>query len=204
MWTLAVTLLSNHSTPTHKKPGTNTDGVLIDITKTSDPLSRGVMAFCKHETTVDVTDGIETVVRNVLVDANVDPKDGRVLSLSVGTTVRSPCHPSLLMTLESWRTIQHFINAIIQSDVRCLSRVAVIRLAAPYSVDCPPVRMCSVCPLFLSTIHLNGVSYTVHRLPIQLEEDHARTYCCDQGRTPDVCRSPGIRNSLIECFTFHQ
>jgi hypothetical protein len=67
--------------------GTNTDGVIIDITKTSDPLTRGVIASFKHETTINVTDGIEAAVRKVLADAGVDPKDGKILSLTIGTTV---------------------------------------------------------------------------------------------------------------------
>ncbi|KAF8914962.1 DUF917-domain-containing protein [Mucidula mucida] len=97
--------------------GTNTDGVLIDLTKTSDPLTRGVVASFKHETTVDVTDGIESAVRRVLTDADVDPRDGKILSLTIGTT--------------------HFINAVVQSDARRLEKVAVIRLGAPYTKEVP-------------------------------------------------------------------
>ncbi|THU96615.1 Hydantoinase/oxoprolinase [Dendrothele bispora CBS 962.96] len=98
--------------------GTNTDGVILDIRKASDPETRGVLAFYKHATTVNVTDGIEAAVRNVLTSAGVDPAGGDVLSLTIGTT--------------------HFINAVVQSDSRRLSKVAVIRLAAPYSEECPP------------------------------------------------------------------
>ncbi|KAK7437589.1 hypothetical protein VKT23_018487 [Stygiomarasmius scandens] len=97
--------------------GTNTDGVILDIRKTFDPKTRGVLAFYKHATTVNVTDGIEAAVRHVLADAGVDPASGEVLSLTIGTT--------------------HFINAVVQSDSRRLSKVAVIRLAAPYSDECP-------------------------------------------------------------------
>lgn len=63
--------------------------MIIDITKTSDPSTRGVIASFKHETTVNVTDGIEAAVRQVLTDAGVDPRDGEILSLTIGTTVRS-------------------------------------------------------------------------------------------------------------------
>ncbi|THU78809.1 hypothetical protein K435DRAFT_832216 [Dendrothele bispora CBS 962.96] len=55
---------------------------------------------------------------NVLTSAGVDPAGGDVLSLTIGTT--------------------HFINAVVQSDSRRLSKVAVICLAAPYSEECPP------------------------------------------------------------------
>ncbi|KAJ7746610.1 hydantoinase/oxoprolinase [Mycena metata] len=97
--------------------GTNTDGVIVDITKTSDPLTRGVVASFKHETTVNATDGIEAAVRKVLADAAVDPKSGEILSLTIGTT--------------------HFVNAVVQADARRLSKVAVIRLAAPYTFESP-------------------------------------------------------------------
>ncbi|KAJ7178857.1 hydantoinase/oxoprolinase [Mycena crocata] len=97
--------------------GTNTDAVIIDVTKTDDPLTRGVLASFKHETTVNVTDGIEAAVRKVLTDARVDPQSGEVLGLTIGTT--------------------HFINAVVQADARRLSKVAVIRLAAPYTLEYP-------------------------------------------------------------------
>ncbi|KAJ7039546.1 hydantoinase/oxoprolinase [Mycena alexandri] len=106
--------------------GTNTDGVIIDITTTSDPLTRGVVASFKHETTVNVTDGIEAAVRKVLADAAVDPQSGEILSLTIGTTIlRSLVHS------------QHFVNAVVQADARRLSKVAVIRLAAPYTFEYP-------------------------------------------------------------------
>ncbi|TFK39114.1 hydantoinase/oxoprolinase [Crucibulum laeve] len=98
--------------------GTNTDSALIDITKSHDPSTRGVVASFKHTTTPDVTDGIETAVRNVLQDAQIDPSSPNILSLTIGTT--------------------HFVNAVVQSDTRRLAKVAVIRLAAPYSDECPP------------------------------------------------------------------
>ncbi|KAK0199608.1 Hydantoinase/oxoprolinase [Desarmillaria ectypa] len=98
--------------------GTNTDGVIIDLTKAHDPETRGIVASFKHTTTVDVTDGIEAAVRKVLADANVDPRGGKVLSLAIGTT--------------------HFINAVLQSDARRLQKVAIIRLAAPYTAEVPP------------------------------------------------------------------
>ena len=35
----------------------------------------------------DVTSGIEIAVQSVLDSANIDPKDGKVLNLTIGTTV---------------------------------------------------------------------------------------------------------------------
>ncbi|KAJ7671643.1 hydantoinase/oxoprolinase [Mycena polygramma] len=100
--------------------GTNTDAAILDIARTSDPLTRGVIASFKHETTPNVTDGIEAAVRKVVADAGVDPQGGKILSLTIGTT--------------------HFVNAVVQADARRLSKVAVIRLAAPYTVEHPPAN----------------------------------------------------------------
>ncbi|KAJ6460352.1 hydantoinase/oxoprolinase [Mycena vitilis] len=98
--------------------GTNTDAAILDITRTSDPSTRGVIASFKHQTTPNVTDGIEAAVRKVVADAGVDPQGGEILSLTIGTT--------------------HFVNAVVQADARRLAKVAVIRLAAPYTVEHPP------------------------------------------------------------------
>ncbi|KAK0471126.1 hydantoinase/oxoprolinase [Armillaria novae-zelandiae] len=98
--------------------GTNTDSVIVDLSKTHDLETRGIVASFKHATTVDVTDGIEAAVRKVLTDVNIDPRGGKVLSLTIGTT--------------------HFINAVVQSDARRLQKVAIIRLAAPYTAEVPP------------------------------------------------------------------
>ncbi|KAF8207207.1 Hydantoinase/oxoprolinase-domain-containing protein [Mycena galopus ATCC 62051] len=98
--------------------GTNIDAAIIDLAKTSNPQTRGVIATHKAETTIDVTDGIEAAVRKVIADAGVNTKNGEILSLTIGTT--------------------HFINAVVQADARRLSKVAVIRLAAPYTVEHPP------------------------------------------------------------------
>ncbi|KZT10328.1 DUF917-domain-containing protein [Laetiporus sulphureus 93-53] len=95
--------------------GTNTDGVLIDVTCLHEP-SRGVLAFYKAPTTPDVSDGIEAAVREVLHRAKVHPE--RVSCLSIGTTA--------------------FINAVLEADARRLAKVAVIRLCGPYTKQCPP------------------------------------------------------------------
>ncbi|KAK0211982.1 hydantoinase/oxoprolinase [Armillaria fumosa] len=98
--------------------GTNIDSVIIDLSKTHDLKTRGIVASFKHATTVNVTDGIEAAVMKVLADVNIDPRDGKVLSLTIGTT--------------------HFINAVVQSDARRLQKVAIIRLVAPYTAEVPP------------------------------------------------------------------
>ncbi|TBU59341.1 hydantoinase/oxoprolinase [Dichomitus squalens] len=95
--------------------GTNTDGVLIDVTRLNDP-SRGVLAHYKSPTTPDVSKGIENAIREVLKSAGASSSD--VTSVSIGTTA--------------------FINAVLEADARRLSKVAVIRLCGPYTRQCPP------------------------------------------------------------------
>ncbi|KAF8161660.1 Hydantoinase/oxoprolinase-domain-containing protein [Crassisporium funariophilum] len=98
--------------------GTNTDAVIVDITNTNNPDTRGVVASFKHATTPDLTTGIELAVKKVLERAGIDPGTDSILSLTIGTT--------------------HFINAVVQHDTTRLAKVAVIRLAAPYTTECPP------------------------------------------------------------------
>ncbi|GAO46632.1 hypothetical protein SAICODRAFT_97302 [Saitoella complicata NRRL Y-17804] len=95
--------------------GTNTDSVLLDEALRSSP-NRGIIAHFKSPTTPDVTTGIEYAVKAVLADSKVDPKD--VASLTIGTT--------------------HFINAIVEQDVRRLASVGVIRLSSNFTRATPP------------------------------------------------------------------
>lgn len=95
--------------------GTNTDGVLIDVTKVSDP-NRGVLAHFKAPTTPNVSDGIEVAIRELLNSANITPSS--VSSVSIGTTA--------------------FINAVLERDARRLAKVAIIRICGPYTQQCPP------------------------------------------------------------------
>lgn len=90
--------------------GTNTDAAIIDITAADSP-SRGVSASYKTPTTVDVTSGIHTAIKNVLSKSQVDRKD--VLSVAIGTT--------------------HFVNAVVEADARRLSKVAVVRLCGAFT-----------------------------------------------------------------------
>ena len=69
--------------------GTNTDSVIVDITRTKDSTTRGVIATFKHETTVDITTGIELAVRKVLEHAGIShgSDSDQISSLTIGTTV---------------------------------------------------------------------------------------------------------------------
>ncbi|KAL0955619.1 hypothetical protein HGRIS_001852 [Hohenbuehelia grisea] len=95
--------------------GTNTDGVLIDATATHRP-DRGILATHKLPTTIDVSEGIEAVIRCVLDKSGVDPLS--ISCVSIGTTA--------------------FINAALEADGRLLNKVAVIRLCGPYTRQAPP------------------------------------------------------------------
>jgi len=90
--------------------GTNTDAAILDVTALNTD-SRGVLATCKTLTTLNVTAGIQTAIGSVLTKSGVDRR--KVLNVAIGTT--------------------HFVNAVVESDARRLSRVAVIRLCGPYT-----------------------------------------------------------------------
>lgn len=63
--------------------------MIVDITRTKDPTTRGVIATFKHETTVDITTGIELAVKKVLehVEISHGSDSDQILSLTIGTTV---------------------------------------------------------------------------------------------------------------------
>jgi N-methylhydantoinase A/oxoprolinase/acetone carboxylase beta subunit len=85
--------------------GTNTDAVLLD--------GDGVVHAVKTPTTSDVTGGITTALRELLIA--VDPRS-RIDAVMIGTT--------------------HFTNAVVQR--RDLTRVAAVRIGLPASASLPP------------------------------------------------------------------
>ncbi|KAM0437946.1 hypothetical protein ACHAQK_007031 [Fusarium lateritium] len=114
--------------------GTNTDAAILDIRANTNNPGRGVLASHKASTTRDITSGIESAIRAVLRDSNVD--QSCVLSVTIGTT--------------------HFINALVEADARRLDRVAVVRLCGPFTRQLPPF---SDFPVGLRTILDGGVYY---------------------------------------------
>ncbi|KAI8165053.1 putative D-/L-hydantoinase subunit A [Colletotrichum sp. SAR 10_71] len=96
--------------------GTNTDAVAIDLSLQHTE-SRGVLAHFKTPTTPDATSGIETAVRTVLAAANLTNSPERIASVTIGTT--------------------HFINAVIERDVRRLQKVGVLRLSKSFLREVP-------------------------------------------------------------------
>ncbi|KAF6810684.1 hydantoinase [Colletotrichum plurivorum] len=96
--------------------GTNTDAVAIDLSL-QHTANRGVLAHFKTPTTPDATSGIETAVRAVLAASGLADTPERIASVTIGTT--------------------HFINAVIERDVRRLQRVAVLRLSRSFLREVP-------------------------------------------------------------------
>ncbi len=95
--------------------GTNTDGVVLDPSRASEP-ERGVIAWHKAPTTTNPSLGINDAITAMFRAANIEPD--QVASVTIGTT--------------------HFVNAVIERDVSRLSKVAVIRLCGPFSKHVPP------------------------------------------------------------------
>jgi N-methylhydantoinase A/oxoprolinase/acetone carboxylase beta subunit len=91
--------------------GTNTDAVLMD--------GQRLIAFHKHPTTANVSDGIVGAIRAILADpgAGRDRPPGKIAAVVIGTT--------------------HFTNAIVER--RNLSRVGVLRIALPAARGVPPL-----------------------------------------------------------------
>ncbi|USP77069.1 hypothetical protein yc1106_04343 [Curvularia clavata] len=108
--------------------GTNTDGVIIDPTKSNED-ERGILAWHKAPTTTDPSHGIANAITTMFKSASIDPAS--VASVTIGTT--------------------HFVNAVVTRDRTRLSRVAVIRLCGPFSKHAPP---CVDWPASLRTIIL--------------------------------------------------
>ena len=77
--------------------------MIVDVTRTKDPTTRGVIATFKHETTVDITTGIEFAVKNVLEHAGISHghDSDQILSLTIGTTVEQFMIYSFLYFVDS-------------------------------------------------------------------------------------------------------
>ncbi|KAI6780607.1 uncharacterized protein J7T54_008525 [Emericellopsis cladophorae] len=123
--------------------GTNTDGVILDLTQASTP-SRGILAYHKSSTTKNPSDGINNVIKSMFSQSSAaNPTD--VASVTIGTT--------------------HFINAVVEMDQSRLAKVAVIRLCGPFSKDIPigidwPPRLrgiiCGHCSLISGGLEIDG------------------------------------------------
>lgn len=97
--------------------GTNTDGVIIDPSRSSSP-NKGILAYHKAPTTTNPSDGINAAITHMFTTSEppIDPAD--VASVTIGTT--------------------HFVNAVVERDAARLCRVAVLRIAGPFGKHAPP------------------------------------------------------------------
>ncbi|KAI1380512.1 hydantoinase [Hypoxylon crocopeplum] len=94
--------------------GTNTDSVLLDISKSS---GDAVLASHKAPTTSNVTLSVRASLEALLSKSDAKPID--ITALAIGTT--------------------HFLNAIIEKDTSRVEKVAVLRLAShSFSRGTPP------------------------------------------------------------------
>jgi N-methylhydantoinase A/oxoprolinase/acetone carboxylase beta subunit len=100
---------------THENTRTNTDGVILDPTRSSEP-DRGIIAWNKSSTTGNPSDGINNAITAMFEKSKIDPGD--VASVTIGTT--------------------HFINAVVEQDQARLAKVAIVRLCGPFSKGVPP------------------------------------------------------------------
>ncbi|KAI1387601.1 hydantoinase [Hypoxylon trugodes] len=94
--------------------GTNTDSVLLDISKSS---GDAVLASHKTPTSANVTLSVQASLETLLSKSTVKASD--ITALAIGTT--------------------HFLNAIIEKDTSRVEKVAVLRLASHgFSAGAPP------------------------------------------------------------------
>ncbi|CAI6094656.1 unnamed protein product [Clonostachys chloroleuca] len=150
--------------------GTNTDGVILDLSKSSDP-DRGIVAWKKASTTSNPSDGIINVIKEMFQDSQIDPDD--VASVTIGTT--------------------HFINAVVEMDQSRLAKVAVIRLCGPFSKDIPigidwPPRLRNIVCAYRGLV--NGGLEIDGNLISELDEDAVRRQCIE-------IKSLGIRSIVV-------
>lgn len=95
--------------------GTNTDGVVLDPSRASEP-DKGIIAWHKSPTTTNPSEGINNAIVTMFESTKIDPSE--IASVTIGTT--------------------HFVNALIERDAARLAPVAVIRLTSQFSKHDPP------------------------------------------------------------------
>ncbi|KAK7751834.1 hypothetical protein SLS62_006135 [Diatrype stigma] len=150
--------------------GTNTDGVVLDPSRASEP-DRGIIAWHKAPTTTNPSLGINDAITTMFQSANIEPD--HVASVTIGTT--------------------HFVNAVVERDVARLSKVAVLRLCGPFSKHIPP---CIDWPEDMREIILGHYAL----LKGGLEVDGSLISDVDEGEIREQCaiiRDKGIRSVVI-------
>ncbi|KAK6841822.1 hypothetical protein PG987_002682 [Apiospora arundinis] len=98
--------------------GTNTDGVILDPTRASEP-DKGIIASHKAPTTTNPGRGIADALTALFAQAQSSSvRPDQVASVTIGTT--------------------HFVNAVVERDPARLSKVAVLRLCGPFAKHATP------------------------------------------------------------------
>ncbi|KAH8881479.1 hypothetical protein GQ53DRAFT_812639 [Thozetella sp. PMI_491] len=95
--------------------GTNTDGVVLDPSRSLEP-DKGIIAWHKSATTTNPSVGINDAITAMFAAGAISPAE--VASVTIGTT--------------------HFVNAVVERDANRLAKVAVLRLAGPFGKHAPP------------------------------------------------------------------
>jgi N-methylhydantoinase A/oxoprolinase/acetone carboxylase beta subunit len=149
---------------------TNTDGVILDPTRSSEP-GRGIVAWHKASTTGDPSNGINNAITTMFSNSKIHPEE--VASVTIGTT--------------------HFINAVVERDAARLTKVAVIRLCGPFSKGVPP---CIDWPAKLSELILGYYCLVEGGLEVdgnlisEIDEDQIR----EQAK---IIKSKGIKSIVV-------
>ncbi|KAI9728803.1 MAG: hypothetical protein M1834_007189 [Cirrosporium novae-zelandiae] len=149
--------------------GTNTDGVILDPLRASEP-DRGIIAWHKAPTTGNPSLGINNAITTMFKSANIDPEN--VASVTIGTT--------------------HFVNAVIEMDLNRLAHVAVLRLCNDFSKHVPPCidwpenmqQLCSYYALVKGGLEVDG------NLISDIDEEEIRQEC-------KIIKEKGIRSIVI-------
>jgi N-methylhydantoinase A/oxoprolinase/acetone carboxylase beta subunit len=149
---------------------TNTDGVVLDLTRSAEP-DRGIVAWKKLSTTKNPSEGINNVIKHMFDQSSIEPRD--VASVTIGTT--------------------HFINAVVEMDESRLAPVAVLRLCGPFSKDIPigidwPPRLRSIICRYRGLV--KGGLEIDGSLIAELDVDEVKRHC-------EIIKSHGIKSIAI-------
>ncbi|KAI1779853.1 DUF917-domain-containing protein [Hypoxylon cercidicola] len=150
--------------------GTNTDGVVLDPLRASEP-DKGILAWHKAPTTTNPSLGINDAITTMFQTAGIRPD--QIASVTIGTT--------------------HFVNAVVERDAARLSRVAVLRLCGPFSKHAPP---CIDWPADMRELVLGHYALLKGGLEVDgslisdIDEAEIRAQCA-------VIREKGIRSVVV-------
>ncbi|KAK1633308.1 hypothetical protein BDP81DRAFT_380347 [Colletotrichum phormii] len=150
--------------------GTNTDGVVLDPSRASEP-DKGIIAWHKSPTTTNPSEGINNTIVTMFESIKIDPSE--IASVTIGTT--------------------HFVNALIERDATRLAPVAVIRLTSQFSKHDAP---CLDWPEALRDLILGYYALCKGGLEVDgtltsdIDPEEIKAHCA-------IIREKGIRNVVV-------